>query len=577
MTNPIPNHCPTCGSPIAEGAPQGLCPKCVLSQAATVPDAAEGRRRKSPPPTRAELAAHFPDLEILDLIGCGGMGAVYQARQPKLDRLVALKILSHELGADPAFAERFQREARVLARLHHPHIVTVFDTGTAGPYAYLLMEYVDGVNLRQAMRTGGFSAMESLALVQEICAALKFAHEKGVLHRDIKPENVLLDSGGSVKIADFGIAKLIGLEEPDDQTLTYEGSILGSPSYMAPEQIESPGDIDQRADLYSLGVVLYELLTGELPLGRFALPSEKRPIDVRIDEIVLRTLAKEREARYQTAGEIQTDVAAFSRSGGEGPLPKRSHDPESTRATSRSAKRFALIAGLGLLLCAGTYYLWKTAGNVLQPMEESASRSGGVSGPDWRNGQPELNVDLAVAPGLVATMEFVRTDNSGEAQEVPDHLDVPAAYVIAPDTESWRGTFVFGSLEGGPVSYGPRWMLEMGGSSTDYSHVGTWDFDLDGPVRLELSSPGVHRFHLATGRSNRDLPGNLVLQVTGVKRSTPGIPAELREGPTGDVSVVAVGEAKKLDWIQGLRRAIELKARVDAVSSPGSNPTTRTP
>jgi tRNA A-37 threonylcarbamoyl transferase component Bud32 len=270
--------------------------------------------RKSAPPSIAEIAPHFPELEILELIGAGGMGAVYKARQPQLDRFVALKILSHDLAGDPSFVERFNREARVLARLSHPNIVGIHDFGTAGPYCFLTMELVDGVNLRQAMQAGRFTPTEALEMVQHLCSALKFAHEEGILHRDIKPENILIDSKGRVKIADFGIAKLVGDDREQDFTLTLQGSVLGSPHYMAPEQIETPGDVDQRADIYSLGVVLYEMLTGGLPLGRFALPSEKAEMDARIDHIVMRTLEKERDARYQSAGEVSTEVEALGKS-----------------------------------------------------------------------------------------------------------------------------------------------------------------------------------------------------------------------------------------------------------------------
>lgn len=312
MNESNPSSCPKCGAPIAGDVPQGLCPRCVFAEAATEVDTVSVKSKRTPPPAIEEVAAHFPDLEIIELIGAGGMGAVFRARQSNLDREVALKILSHDLVEDPTFVERFNREGRLLARLGHPNIVAVYDTGTAGPYAYLLMEYVDGVNLRQAMQTGGFSPAEALILVEEICAALKFAHGEGILHRDIKPENILIDSRGQVKIADFGIAKLIGQEDGEDITLTLEGSVLGSLQYMAPEQIETPGDVDQRADIYSLGVVLYEMLTGELPLGRFALPSEKAAIDTRIDEIVLRTLEREREARFQSAEEVRTEVEAFA-------------------------------------------------------------------------------------------------------------------------------------------------------------------------------------------------------------------------------------------------------------------------
>lgn len=304
-----------------ENAPLGLCPKCVLEGAETLASEERPTGGSNRIPKVEEIAPYFPELEILEMIGAGGMGAVYKARQLKLDRVVALKILSHDLGEDPSFVERFNREGRVLARLSHPNIVTVFDTGTAGPYAFLLMEFVDGVNLRQAMQAGGFTPAEALNLVQDVCAALNFAHEKGILHRDIKPENVLIDSSGQVKIADFGIAKILGVDDQNDVTLTNAGSILGSPQYMAPEQIESPGDVDQRADIYSLGVVLYEMLTGELPLGRFSLPSEKTKLDARIDEIVLRTLEKERELRYQNVSEIRTEVEALE----DTPAPSQRH------------------------------------------------------------------------------------------------------------------------------------------------------------------------------------------------------------------------------------------------------------
>jgi len=355
MTIPTESTCPKCGAALTNDAPQGLCPKCVLAEAATLPEATNSPIGRTPPPAIEEVAPHFPDLEILDLIGAGGMGAVYKARQPKLDRLVALKILSHDLSADPAFAERFTREAHVLARLNHPHIVTVFDFGTAGPFCFLLMEFVDGVNLRQAMRTGGFTPTDTLALVQDICAALAFAHEEGILHRDIKPENVLIDSRGRGKIADFGIAKLVGEEDRNLVTLTMQGSALGSPHYMAPEQIETPGDVDQRADIYSLGVVFYELLTGELPIGRFAPPSEKSPMDPRVDAVVMRTLEKERRARYQSAGEVQTSVEAITRSGAvaaapptSAAVPAQAKSPAAP-GTARFTTASAILTGLSLM------------------------------------------------------------------------------------------------------------------------------------------------------------------------------------------------------------------------------------
>ena len=304
MNTEAVKSCPKCHAPIPAEAPQGLCPQCLLASASMATEAGPAERRAVP--SREEVAGAFPHLEIIEFLGQGGMGVVFKARQPKLDRFVALKLLAQRPGADPAFEERFLREARVLARLSHPNIVAVHDFGQAGHFFYLLMEFVDGVSLRQVMRRERFTPAQALGLVPRICDALQYAHEEGVLHRDIKPENLLLDKRGRIKIADFGIAKLLG--EAKDIALTASGSTIGTPHYMAPEQLEHPHDVDQRADVYSLGVVFYEMLTGELPIGRFAPPSEKAPMDPRVDEVVLRTLEKERERRFQSAGDVKTQV-----------------------------------------------------------------------------------------------------------------------------------------------------------------------------------------------------------------------------------------------------------------------------
>jgi len=349
-------HCPKCGGPISPEAPQGLCPRCLLAGAAMATETGAAASTGKGAPEIGELAAAFPQLEIIELIGQGGMGFVYKARQPKLDRFVALKILPRSLAASPAFAERFTREGRVLARLNHPNIVTIHDFGEAGGYFYLLMEFVDGVNLRQAMRAGRFTAEQALAIVPKICEALQFAHNEGVLHRDIKPENIMLDSRGRVKIADFGIAKLVGEgaaivpagEMPAGAAgrgaaLTETGRVLGTPQYMAPEQVEHPGQADHRADIYSLGVVFYEMLTGELPLGRFAPPSQKSAADPRLDEVVMKTLEKEPERRTQTAGEVRTQVETIAGA----PRGKVPEGPAASKPTD-SEKLLRLKAGVFL-------------------------------------------------------------------------------------------------------------------------------------------------------------------------------------------------------------------------------------
>ena len=241
-----------------------------------------------------EIAARLPQYEILEFLGRGGMGVVYKAGQTALDREVAIKVLAGEWQDDADFAARFEREAKTLAQMSHPNIVTIHDFGDAEGLYYIVMEFVDGVNLRDLLSDGKMEPEQALAIVPSICEALEYAHSKGVVHRDIKPENLLLDRDGRVKIADFGIASLAGTTK----------EVSGTPSYMAPEQAN--GSVDRRTDIYALGIVLYEMLTGERPEKDVVPPSSKVEVDVRIDEIVLRALEKKPERRYQTAREFCT-------------------------------------------------------------------------------------------------------------------------------------------------------------------------------------------------------------------------------------------------------------------------------
>jgi serine/threonine protein kinase len=308
------NRCSQCGAELPSSAPSGLCPACLLKQGLQTNTA--GFTTQTPPraawtpPTVQEVAARFAELHVVRLIGRGGMGAVYEARQKNLDRVVALKILPPEMGNDAAFAERFTREARAMAKLNHPHIVTIHEFGQRDGWFYFLMEYVDGLTLRQVLDRGHIAPKEALAIVPEICDALQYAHDQGIVHRDIKPENILLNKQGQVKIADFGLAKLMGLKTSPE---TVE-KVLGTPQYMAPEQIEHPAEVDHRADIYSLGVVFYQMLTGELPAGKFERPSRKVAIDVRLDDVVLRALEHEPGLRYQQASEVKTEIETISNS-----------------------------------------------------------------------------------------------------------------------------------------------------------------------------------------------------------------------------------------------------------------------
>jgi serine/threonine protein kinase len=319
--------CPQCGGPLPDDAFRGICPRCLMQMNLADPTVMEdetGAKPKKPKaPSVAEIAPLFPQLEILELIGQGGMGAVYKARQKQLDRVVALKILPQEIGEAPGFAERFTREAKALAKLNHPGIVTIHEFGKADGLYFFLMEYVDGLNLRALLHGGRVSPREALAIVPQICDALQYAHDHGIVHRDIKPENILLDRRGNVKVADFGLAKIIeGSDgspghlpgEPAfvrEENLTEIGKVMGTPRYMSPEQVEAPGTVDHRADIYALGVVFYQMLTGDMPDKELTPPSKKVRIDVRLDEVVLRALEQKPELRYQQASILKTEVESI--------------------------------------------------------------------------------------------------------------------------------------------------------------------------------------------------------------------------------------------------------------------------
>jgi serine/threonine protein kinase len=336
-------RCQTCGKPLSPSAPQGLCPECLIRAGFGTGQAPQPGSPTQPrqfvAPTVAELAPLFPQLEILELIGRGGMGAVYKARQKELDRIVALKILPPGIGDISAFADRFVREAKALAKLNHPNIITLYEFGRTDGLFFVLTEYVDGVTLGRLLEAGRVAPREALAIVPQICDALQFAHDQGIVHRDIKPDNILLDRKGRVKVADFGIAKLMGgaaagfpplstqAQDPGARgeatgRVTASGVVVGTPNYMAPEQLEHPSEVDHRADIYALGVVFYQMLTGELPQRRLEPPSRKVHIDVRLDEVVLRALEKQPGLRYQQASVLKTEVETIAESPlGEGTPP----------------------------------------------------------------------------------------------------------------------------------------------------------------------------------------------------------------------------------------------------------------
>lgn len=302
--------CAACRRPLPRNAPGGMCPACLMGQGVRIVSASQAKPGGFLPPTAEEVSLLFPEFKVLRCLGHGGMGAVYQAVQTELDRTVAIKVLPPETAADPEFTERFRREAATLARLDHPNIVKLFDYGQREGFAYFVMEFVDGYDLAHRRPTGPMHPREVWRVAEPLCKALEHSHQRGVMHRDIKPANVLLDHDGRVKVADFGLARLLRPEDAD-YNLTRTHAVMGTPRYMAPEQMTSQGRVDHRADIYALGVVIYEILTGSVPAGHFDPPSEKIPaLDPRIDDVVLRALSSDPERRFASVAELRDALRA---------------------------------------------------------------------------------------------------------------------------------------------------------------------------------------------------------------------------------------------------------------------------
>ena len=256
-----------------------------------------------------EVPKQIGPYEILGPLGRGGMGAVYKAMQPSLNRIVAIKVLPSDFARDPDAVARFHREAQTVALLSHPNIVQIIDKGEDQGILYFAMEYVEGTSLDVVLRQRRLSLQEVVQIIKQIGRGLGAAHRAGVVHRDLNPRNILVSPTLTVvKLADFGISRVEAVARTLG-TLTTREMTLGSLHYLAPEQAVDATAVDHRADIYSLGVVFYEALTGRMPLGKFSLPSElNRDLPSEIDPVVLKCLATEPGDRYATVGQLLEDV-----------------------------------------------------------------------------------------------------------------------------------------------------------------------------------------------------------------------------------------------------------------------------
>ncbi|MEQ1750667.1 MAG: protein kinase [Prosthecobacter sp.] len=286
-----------------QGALDGLNPMGLMDAVISEDD------HEWQPPKPEDLELLVDGYEHFSFIDRGGMGAVYAATQKSLSRRVAIKVLAPELSDDADFVRLFEREGKMLGQLQHPQIVTVYESGrTREGHLFLVMEYVHGKTLLEHLRERRPTVIKALDYTAQVCDALIYAHGRGVMHLDIKPGNILIDERDLVRVADFGLSR--GMQIAHHETTSQRSrGFLGTVGYASPEQRRKDGQVDHRSDIYSLGVTLYEMLTGLLPVGVFDLPSKKVGSAAHIDKIVLRAMREKAEDRYLTVGEMRSAIA----------------------------------------------------------------------------------------------------------------------------------------------------------------------------------------------------------------------------------------------------------------------------
>ncbi|MGE3171119.1 MAG: protein kinase [Planctomycetota bacterium] len=404
------------------------------------------------------FAQPFQDYEILDRVGAGAMGTVFKARHKKLGRIVALKVLRPSLARDVRYVDRLRREARIVAALNHPNIVTGYDIGEEGGYHYFVMEFVEGKSLRGLLSEWGiFPEDQVLKVGQQVAAALDHAFQRNVIHRDIKPGNILIDEAGTVKLTDMGLAK-----GPADLTLTRDGATVGTPQYISPEQARNPQDVDVRSDLYSLGATLYHMATGQPPFRGETMaevitqvlhevPIAPRVINRHISEgmalVIRKLLAKNLRLRYQTPRELLDDL---ERVGNEQP-PQVDESRLSAGEVDRPANVWLWSLGIvaGAALLAAAVWLGMQIGTG-DPARESPDRWVQQLREDLQSMPPamrmaRLRVEQAQAPtGTAQALELLQREVIGEMQLSVDQLTQqlrgdlwPAVAQFTRDPQRW--------------------------------------------------------------------------------------------------------------------------------------------
>jgi hypothetical protein len=426
-----------------------------------------------------ELIADRYELE--ELVGSGGMSSVYKAHDRLLERSVALKILHEQYTSDDDYVERFRREARSVAQLTHPNIVTVIDRGEQDGRQFIVFEYVDGENLKELLdREGPLSPEEGIDLVLQVARGLAFAHSQGLVHRDVKPQNVLLDADGRAKVTDFGIARSL-----DVDGVTITGTVMGTSNYIAPEQARGQ-PVDEQTDVYSLGCVLYELLAGDVPYGgdnfvsvamrhvNDPVPSvaDVRPdVPWRLDQAIQRAMAKDHGERFDSmagfAAELEACRAELAH--GEGAtmvVPARAAPPR-RRQRARTPQRRrrwgllgAVLIGVGLAALAGgligAYLLGRddTKGGAAKRSGAVRFTTAAAFDPDGDGSEHDDEARDAIDGSPTtswSTEHYQSFDKAGVGLVVGAARSVsPKALVVTTDTPGFTAEIRAGSAEAGP-------------------------------------------------------------------------------------------------------------------------------
>lgn len=400
-------------------------------------------------PLPEELAPLFPNYQIVSLIAKGGMGAVYHAIQTSLEREIAIKILPLEFGDDPEFCKSFETEAKAMARLNHPNLIGVYDFGEVNGMLFIAMEYVPGRSLWEACNGSALDPAEVIRLMAGISQGLAHAHDHGILHRDIKPANILLDAQGQPKIGDFGLASHL-------ESQIHPGeSIFGTPGYTAPEVVERPLTVDQRADIFSLGVLLHELLTGRLPASDPRPPSVISHCDPRFDAVVAKATSLSPILRYQHAVELAAALQKITTT--SRPSVRRTAAPARSAAPRPPApRRFSKLAakksggggvvvGLMLVVVALLVFLyWERISPKANPSP------------------PPIRIVVQAPEPAISTPEIFNPQRSG-----PDSASV----VFASDPLK---------SDPGPAALAESVELPPGPEGTGSVNTGQTNFDVDG-------------------------------------------------------------------------------------------------